>query len=98
MAEKIHKLQPNRTIALRGFDDLGASAAMHSATAASFVVSGGFRDAADFAVLNLWDVDNFYEHPRLKYLPDANFTNCTSCTRNAPSPLLPLCISCGHHG
>ncbi|MCU1262094.1 MAG: hypothetical protein JWO80_4979, partial [Bryobacterales bacterium] len=35
---------------------------------------GIFRDAADFAVLILWDADNFYEHPRLKYLPDFNFS------------------------
>ncbi|MDQ6678167.1 MAG: hypothetical protein M3Z09_12820 [Acidobacteriota bacterium] len=73
MPEKIYKLQPNRTIALRGFDALGASAALHTATADAFTVSGTFRDAADFAVLMLWDADNFYEHPRLKYLPDFNF-------------------------
>ncbi len=73
MSEQIRKLQPNRTMALRGFDALGASAALHSATADSFQVSGVFRDSADFAVLLLWDVDNFYEHPRLKYLPDFDF-------------------------
>ena len=28
---------------------------------------------ADFAVLILHDADNFYEHPRLKYLPDMDF-------------------------
>ena len=73
MSESLSKFQPNRTIALRGFDSLGASAALHSATANSFTVSGTFRDAADFAVLTLWDADNFYEHPRLRYLPDFNF-------------------------
>jgi hypothetical protein len=77
MSERIYKLQPNRTMALRGFDALGASAALHSATATGFQVSGNFRDAADFAVLVLYDADNFYEHPRLKYLPDFNFTNLT---------------------
>ncbi len=60
-------------MSLRGFDALGASAALHSATANSFVVSGTFRDSADFTVLMLWDADNFYEHPRLRYLPDFNF-------------------------
>lgn len=73
MAERIHKLQPDRTIALRGYDDLGASAALHSATPEGFTVSGTFRDPGDFAVLMLWDADNFYEHPRIKYLPDTNF-------------------------
>ncbi len=77
MSETIYKLQPNRTIALRGFDALGASAAVHTATANSFIVSGNFRDAADFAVVVLWDADNFYEHPRLKYLPDFNFSGIT---------------------
>jgi hypothetical protein len=73
--ERIQKLQPNRTLALRGFDHLGASAALHSATPTSFKVSGIFRDPSDFAVLILHDADNFYEHPRLKYLPDFDFSN-----------------------
>src|SRR5688572_7934386 len=73
MSERIHKLQPNRTIQLLGFDDLGASGAIHDVTANSFTVSGTFRDSGDFAVLTLYDADNFYEHPRLKYLPDFNF-------------------------
>ena len=71
--ERIQKLQPNRTLALRGFDHLGASAALHSATESAFNVSGIFRDPADFAVLILHDADNFYEHPRLRYLPDFDF-------------------------
>ena len=74
MSSQLSKFQPHRTMALRGFDALGASAALHSATANSFIVSGTFRDSADFAVLMLWDADNFYEHPRLRYLPDFNFT------------------------
>jgi hypothetical protein len=77
MPERIYKLQPNRCLALRGFDDLGASAAIHSATETGFKVSGNFRDTADFAVLNLWDADNFYEHPRIKYLPDFRFAGLT---------------------
>jgi len=40
-------------------------------------VSGIFRDPADFAVLVLHDADNFFEHPRLKYLPDTNFADLT---------------------
>ncbi|WP_031494956.1 hypothetical protein [Bryobacter aggregatus] len=77
MPETIYKLQPNRTMHLRGFDSFGAAAAMHHATANSFAVSGVFRDAADFAVLILYDADNFYEHPRLKYLPDFDFEGLT---------------------
>ena len=77
MPESIHKLQPNRTLALRGFDHLGAAAALHSATETSFEVSGVFRDPADFAVLILHDMDNFYEHPRCKHLPDSRFDGIT---------------------
>ncbi len=73
MSETIAKLQPDRTIHLRGFTDLGAAAALHSATPTSFKVSGVFRDQADFAVLVIWDADNFFEHARIKYLPDFDF-------------------------
>ena len=77
MPETIYKLQPDRTIHLRGFQALGAAAAVHAATPNSFEVSGVFRDPADFAVLVLYDADNFFEHPRLKYLPDFNFSGLT---------------------
>lgn len=73
MAEAIYKLQPDRTVQLRGFDHLGASAAVHAATPSGFRVTGGFRDASDFAVVVIWDADNFFEHPTLKYLPDLRF-------------------------
>ncbi len=75
---------------LRGFDDLGASAAIHAATVSSFKVSGIFRDPADFAVLVLYDADNFYEHPRLKYLPDTNFDGLTLSFDVHYSGLMPL--------
>jgi hypothetical protein len=90
LPERIYKLQPNRTIQLRGFDDLGASAALHSATTSSFKVSGVFRDAADFAVLLLYDADNFYEHPRLKYLPDSDFSGLTLTFDVRYTGLMPL--------
>lgn len=69
-SEGINKFQPDRTMHLRGFDDRGAAAALHSATATSCKVSGVFRDMADFAVLMLWDADNYFEPRRIKYLPD----------------------------
>ncbi len=77
MPDTIYKLDPRRTVHLRGFDGLGASAALHSATATGFKASGTFRDAADFAVVVLYDADNFFEHPRLKYLPDFDFNGLT---------------------
>lgn len=72
--EAISKLQPNRTISLKGFDRRGAAAALHSATATSFKVSGVFRDFADFSVVDLWDADNHYEHYSMRYLPDFDFS------------------------
>ncbi len=70
--DAIAKLQPHRTMSLQGFDRYGASAALHSASETGFKVSGIFRDAADFAVLVLHDADDFFGHPRFKYLPDAD--------------------------
>lgn len=74
MGEPIRKLQPDRTIHLQGFDHLGASAAICEATPQGFCVRGNFQDAADFAVVVLHDADNFFEHPRIRYLPDFDFS------------------------
>lgn len=75
--ETIYKLQPHRTMHLRGFDRRGAAAAMHSASATGFTVSGIFRDPADFAVLTLYDADDYFGHPRWRYLPDFDFSGIT---------------------
>jgi hypothetical protein len=90
LPEPIYKLHPERTIQLRGFDDLGAAAALHSATSSGFRATGVFRDPADFAVVVLYDADNFYEHPRLKYLPDTNFAGLTVTFDVRFSGLMPL--------
>ena len=54
------------------------------------MVSGIFRDPADFAVLILYDADNFYEHPRLKHLPDTDFSGLTLTFDVHYSGLMPL--------
>lgn len=72
--EMIYKLQPTRTMHLRGFDNRGAAAALVEVTETSWKLRGVFRDMADFAVLMLWDADNTFEHPRLRYLPDFDFS------------------------
>ncbi len=76
-AETIYKLEPHRTMHLRGFDGRGAAAAMHSASATGFTVSGVFRDPADFAVAVLYDADDVFGHPRWRYLPDFDFSGIT---------------------
>ncbi|MDP9055324.1 MAG: hypothetical protein M3N93_13650 [Acidobacteriota bacterium] len=77
MPERIYKLQPDRTLSLRGFNTFAAAACIHNATPTGFEVSGTFRDPADFAVAVLYDADNFFEHPSIKYLPDFNFAGLT---------------------
>ena len=74
VSETIYKLQPDRTLALRGFDGFASAAAIHNASSTGFRVSGTFRDPADFAVAVLYDADNTYEHPRVRYLPDFDFS------------------------
>jgi hypothetical protein len=74
VSERIYKLQPDRTLYLRGFDSFAAAASIHSASPGGFTVSGTFRDPADFAVAVLYDADNYFEHPSIKYLPDFNFS------------------------
>jgi hypothetical protein len=74
LSERIYKLQPDRTLYLRGFDSFAAAASIHSASPGGFTASGTFRDPADFAVAVLYDADNYFEHPSIKYLPDFNFS------------------------
>ncbi len=67
--EQILKLQPDRTLYLRGFDGTGAAAALLQASPTGFTVCGVFRDMADFCVLVIYDADNLFEHYSVKYLP-----------------------------
>ncbi len=77
MPERIYKLQPDRTLYLRGFDTFAAAASIHNASPTGFQISGVFRDPADFAVAVLYDADNAFEHPSIRYLPDFNLTGLT---------------------
>ncbi|MCC6591617.1 MAG: hypothetical protein IT168_33330 [Bryobacterales bacterium] len=72
--EAIYKLQPHRTMHLRGFDRRGAAAAFCETSDSGFKVYGTFRDMADFAVLMLYDADNTFEHYSMRYLPDTDFS------------------------
>lgn len=69
----LRKLDPRCTVNLRGFDRRGAAAALCEVEADAFKVYGIFRDMADFAVLMIWDADNFFEHYTQRYLPDFDF-------------------------
>ena len=77
MPERIFKLQPDRTVYLRGFNSFAAAATIHNASPGGFHISGTFRDPGDFAVAVLYDADNAFEHPSIRYLPDFNFAGLT---------------------
>src|SRR5271166_2831010 len=61
-------------MALQGFDDYGAAAALWGASDTGFTVSGVFRDMADFAVLVLFQKYDPFGHPLFSYLPDGDLT------------------------
>src|SRR6476469_544821 len=67
--EQIVKLQPDRTIYLRGFTGVGSAASLYGCSPTGFTVCGVFRDMADFCVLILYDADNSFEHYSVRYLP-----------------------------
>ena len=67
--EQILKLQPDRTLYLRGFDGTGAAASLCQTSPTGFTVNGVFRDMADFCVLVVYDADNTFEHYSVRYLP-----------------------------
>lgn len=74
--EAISKLQPHRTMYLRGFDRRGCVAAITQASSTGFKVTGTWGDLADFVVLMLHDMDDVFGHVMsTKYLPDTDFTN-----------------------
>ena len=74
--ETIYKLEPHRTMHLSGVDRYGAMGSLWGASATGFQMSGVFRDMADFAVLMLWDADDYFGHYQAtKYLPDFDFSN-----------------------
>ncbi len=91
MPERINKFQPDRTVYLRGFNSFAAAASVHSASPNGFTVSGTFRDPADFAAAVLYDADNYYEHPLIRYLPDFNLAGLTlSFNLNYSAGLQPI--------
>ena len=74
----IAKLQPHRSMYLRGHDRRGAAASLNNASASGFTVSGCWSDQADFAVCVLFDADDQFGHLYTsRYLPDFSLTGVT---------------------
>ena len=90
MPTQLQKLNPLYTVHLRGVDAFGAMAAITGASADGFTVAGVFRDAADFAVLYIYDADDYFGHPRLKYLPDFDLSGLVLSFDVAYTGLQPL--------
>jgi hypothetical protein len=74
----IYKLEPHRSMYLRGFDRRGAAATLNNASAGGFTVSGCWNDQADFAVSVLFDADDQFGHLYTsRYLPDFSLAAVT---------------------
>lgn len=74
MSETVYKLQPNRTVYMRGVDRNGAAGAICQASASGFSAYTTFNDMDDFVVIVIYDADNVFEHNSIKYLPDMSLS------------------------
>ena len=72
MSEQLLKLSPHRDLQCF-FLTPTAIAAMSSASASGYTLSGTWRQQFDWAVVE-WDRDNAYEHPSIRYLPDGDLS------------------------
>src|SRR6476659_7770874 len=68
----IEKLTPDRDFQCFFFHP-SAIAAISSASANGFTVSGSWRQQFDWAVIE-WNRDNVFEHPALRNLPDGDLS------------------------
>lgn len=72
MAEQLTKLRPDRDLQCY-FQQPSAVAALSDTSAIGFKVSGSWRQAFDWAVVE-WNRDNVFEHPALRNLPDGDLS------------------------
>jgi hypothetical protein len=68
-AEPLAIFDPRRNVQTQGFAGRAATTTLHDATATGVSISGIFQAAEDFAVLNLYNAYDYYNHLRLKHLP-----------------------------
>lgn len=74
-AETLYKLDPRRTIHMAPADlSATATGAIDQTSSSGMRVSGVFRDRKDFARVIFFDADDYFGHPRWKWLPDFDFT------------------------
>ncbi|MGA3186926.1 MAG: hypothetical protein ABSF22_07420 [Bryobacteraceae bacterium] len=88
MADQIQKLTPDRDLQCFYFEP-SAIAALSSASASGFTVSGTWRQQFDWAVIE-WNRDNVYEHPALRYLPDGDLSGLVLMYQETRTNCIPL--------
>jgi hypothetical protein len=88
MLDHIEKLRPDRDLQCF-FLQPSAVAAMSSASAGGFTLSGTWRQQFDWAVIE-WNRDNVYEHPAFRNLPDGDLSGLTLTYDEARTNCIPL--------
>src|SRR5215467_16077214 len=84
----LQKLTPDRDLQCFFFHP-SAIAAISSASASGFTVSGTWRQQFDWAVIE-WNRDNVYEHPALRNLPDGDLSGLTLTYNETRTNCIPL--------
>lgn len=88
MSEQLSKLRPDRDLQCY-FERPSAIAAMSSATASGFTVSGCWRQQFDWVVIE-WNRDNVFEHPALRNLPDGDLSGLHLTYEETRTNCIPL--------
>ncbi|MCC6389516.1 MAG: hypothetical protein IT167_02850, partial [Bryobacterales bacterium] len=88
MAETLQKLCPDRDLQCYFFRP-SAVAAISEASPQGFVVSGTWRQQADWAVVE-WNRDNVFEHPAMRNLPDGDLSRLALSYEETRTNCIPL--------
>ncbi len=88
MAEQLSKLRPDRDLQCY-FERPSAVAALSSASANGFTVSGCWRQQSDWVVIE-WNRDNVFEHPALRNLPDGDLSGLQLSYQEVGTNCIPL--------
>ena len=99
--QTLTKLRPDRDLQCY-FQQPSAVAALSETSASGFKVTGSWRQAFDWAVVE-WNRDNVFEHPGLRCLPDGDLsgihlsyeesrTNCVSMDSTTYDPIGWSCL------
>ena len=85
---EINKLTPDRDLQCFFFH-ASAIAAISSASANGFTVSGTWRQQFDWAVIE-WNRDNVYEHPAFRNLPDGDLSGLVLTYEETRTNCIPM--------